>query len=142
MILYAESSAVLAWLLGESRGMAVRDALADAELVLASDLTALECHRVLTRALAMDRLSEADTSTLRARLARTAAHWVSLRVDEEALERARRPFPAEPVRTLDALHLGTALAARTAVPDVRLLSLDDRVRRNGAELGFELVPER
>jgi predicted nucleic acid-binding protein len=142
VILYAESSAVLSWLLGESRGGAVRDALAAAELVLASDLTALECHRVLTRAVATVRLSEADASALRARLARTAAHWVSLRVDDEALERARRPFPAEPVRTLDALHLGTALAARSAVPDVRFLSLDDRVRRNGAELGFELVPER
>jgi predicted nucleic acid-binding protein len=128
-------------LLGESRGSAVRDALATAELVLASDLTVLQCHRVLTRAVAAGRLSEADASDLRARLGRTAGHWVLLRVDDDALERARRPFPLEPVRTLDALHLATALAARTAVPEMRLLSLDDRVRGNAAQLGFELLPE-
>ena len=141
MILYAESSAVLSWLLGESRGGPVRDALATAELVLASDLTALECHRVLTRAVATGRLPEAAASGPRARLARAAAHWVLLRVDDDVLERARRPFPAEPIRTLDALHLGTALAARNTLPEIRFLSLDERIRRNAVELGFVLVPD-
>ena len=141
MIVYAESSAVLAWLFGESRGAAVRATLAAAEVVLASDLTALECQRVLVRASAVARLSEANASALRGRLARAAASWMLLRIDDDALERAGRPFPHEPVRTLDALHLGTALAARAAVPDVQLLSLDDRVRQNGAALGFVVIPE-
>lgn len=140
MILYAESSAVLSWLLGEPRGATVREALAGAELVLASDLTVLECHRVLVRAAATTRLREADAGRLRAQINHAALHWVLLRVDDDVLERARRPFPAEPIRTLDALHLGTALAARDTISEVRLLSLDERVRRSGAELGFELVP--
>lgn len=56
------------------------------------------------------------------------------------IDRATRPFPIEPVRTLDALHLGTALLARSAAPGLRLLTLDQRVRENGQRLGFETLP--
>ncbi|HUP51077.1 MAG TPA: hypothetical protein VM198_01275 [Longimicrobiales bacterium] len=48
--LYAESSAVLAWLLGDDRGDEVGRALADARGVVASELTRVECERVLIRA--------------------------------------------------------------------------------------------
>jgi len=51
--LYAESSAVLAWLLGEDAAPRVRELLSKAEFVLASDLTLLECDRVLIRAVAL-----------------------------------------------------------------------------------------
>jgi hypothetical protein len=44
------------------------------------------------------------------------------------------------VRTLDALHLASALAIRSAIPGIELLSLDDRIRRAGAQLGFKLQP--
>ena len=45
------------------------------------------------------------------------------------------------IRTLDAMHLAAALAVRSAVPGVELLSLDDRIRRSGEQLGFRLQPE-
>jgi hypothetical protein len=47
----------------------------------------------------------------------------------------------EPIRTVDAIHLASALAVRSAVPGVELLSLDDRIRRSGEQLGFRLQPE-
>ena len=53
MSLYAESSAVLAWLLDEAAGAFVRQTLAQTEIVLASDLTLVECDRVLHRAAAL-----------------------------------------------------------------------------------------
>ena len=59
MNLYAESSAVLAWLLDESTGTFVRQALSKAELVVASDLTIIECDRVLHRAATLGDLTEA-----------------------------------------------------------------------------------
>ena len=141
MILYAESSAVVSWLLGEARGEVVRSLLAEAELVVASELTLVECDRVLIRAAVTELVREADAVDRRARLATAAAHWNLLRLDEEVLERARRAFPVEPIRTLDALHLASALWARSAVPGLALLSLDERVRRNGKELGLRLLPE-
>ena len=138
--LYAESSAVLAWLLGEESGNSVREVLRHAELVTASDLTIVECDRVLLRAVTSGEIDEAAATDRRAQLNAAAGHWHLWRVSSEIVERARRPFPREPVRTLDAIHLASALAVRLAVPGVELLSLDDRVRRAGKQLGFRLRP--
>ena len=49
MIVYAESSAVLSWLLGEPPGPAVRRTLEAAEFVVASDLILVECDRAFHR---------------------------------------------------------------------------------------------
>jgi len=138
---YAESSAVLAWLLGEGAGRRVREVLRRAELVMASDLALLECDRVLIRAVTLREIDEATAADRRAHLNAAVAHWHLWRVSPDIVERARRPFPAEPVRTLDAIHLASALAVRSAVPNVELLSLDDRIRRAGEQLGFRLQPE-
>ncbi len=58
MKIYAESSAVLAWLLGEDAAPAVRQILTRAELVIASDLTLIECGRVLIPALTLGEIDE------------------------------------------------------------------------------------
>ena len=140
MNVYAESSAVLTWLLGEETAGRVRRVLAAAEIVIASDLTLIECDRVLIRAVTLGELAEADAANRRAHLTAAAVHWHVLRVGGEIVERARRPFPGEPIRTLDALHLASALTARAAVTDLALLSLDDRIRNTGARLGLPLQP--
>jgi predicted nucleic acid-binding protein len=140
MKIYAESSGVLAWLLGEEAAPRVREILGKAELVFASDLTLLECDRVLIRAVAVGEIEEAAAADRRAHLNSAAAHWHVLRLSTDIVDRARLPFPAEPIRTLDAIHLASALAARSVVAGVELLSLDDRVRRAGEQLGFRLQP--
>jgi predicted nucleic acid-binding protein len=137
---YAESSAVLAWLLGEDSGARVREVLSKAEIVIASDLTLLECDRVLIRAVAVGEINEAAAADRRAHLSLAATHWHVLRLSADIIARARQPFPLEPIRTLDAIHLASALAARSSAVAVELLSLDDRVRRAGAQLGFCVLP--
>lgn len=139
-MLYAESSAVLSWLLGEPHGEEVASALQSAPGVIASDLTVVECERALIRAWSSRLISEAERVDQSAALARVSAHWTCLRVDEAVVERARRPFPIEPVRTPDALHLASALVARSVAPDLRLLTLDQRVRENSERLGIPTVP--
>jgi predicted nucleic acid-binding protein len=139
MILYAESSAVLAWLLGQGEGETVRQLLATAEGVVSSELTLLECDRVLHRAVAAG-LPEAEAADHRRRLSAANAHWTLLTLGPEIVERARRPFPTEPIRSLDALHLASALVARSALAELAVLSLDERIRTNARELGFETLP--
>ena len=141
MNLYAESSAVLAWLLGEEEGSRVRVVLAGADIVIASDLTLIECHRVLMRAVTLGEITEADAADCRAHLNAAAASWNVLRIGAEIVDRAKQPFPAEPVRTLDAIHLASALAARSAIAGLELLSLDGRIRTAAGQLGFSLQPE-
>jgi predicted nucleic acid-binding protein len=140
MNLYAESSAALAWLLEQEHGELVADTLAQAELVIASDLTLIECDRVLIRAVVLDELQESDAAHRQARLNTVSTRWTLLALEEEVIERARRPFPSEPVRTLDAIHLASAVTARKALSDLAMLSLDDRVRKAAARLGFPLLP--
>jgi predicted nucleic acid-binding protein len=138
---YAESSAVLAWLLGEEEGQRVRELFRRSELVTASDLTLIECDRVLIRAVVLGEIDEAKAADRRAHLNAAAAHWHVWRLSADIVDRARRPFPREPIRALDAIHLASALAVRSVVPGVELLSLDDRIRRSGEQLGFRLQPE-
>ena len=57
MIIYVESSAVLAWLLGESTESVVLDALRNADRVVTSSLTALECARGINRAMIDGRIT-------------------------------------------------------------------------------------
>ena len=140
MTLYAESSAVLAWLLGEKSGEAIRRALLGADLVVASDLTVFECDRALLRSVHTESRSEADAASRRGHLSAAAAGWHMLRLHSDVVERARQPFPVEPIRTLDALHLASALSARAAVPGLSVLTLDERIRQNARELGFPLLP--
>jgi predicted nucleic acid-binding protein len=59
MNIYAESSAVLAWLLGEVTSRRVREVLRRADLVMASDLVLIECDRVLIRAVTLGEIDEA-----------------------------------------------------------------------------------
>ena len=140
MKLYVESSAVLAWLLEQDSGELVADSLAHAELVVASDLTLIECDRVLIRAVVLGELDEADADDRQARLNAVATQWTLLGLGDEIMERARRPFPTEPIRTLDAIHLASALIGRKAIPELAMLSLDTAVRRAANRLGFSLVP--
>lgn len=140
MRLYAESSAVLAWLLGEEEGEHVRQLLSGAEDIFTSVLTLVETDRALIRAQVVETLKPVEVADRRRTLARASRRWHLVNLVEEILDRARRPFPGEPVRTLDALHLASALAVRTAIPELTVLSLDHRIRSVCMELGFEVLP--
>jgi predicted nucleic acid-binding protein len=127
--------------LDEASGPQVRERLGGEEWVVASDLTLIECDRVLLRAAALGELTEAETADRRAYLTSAAAHWHVLRIGPEVVERARQPFPGDPVRTLDAIHLASALLARSAIAGLEMLSLDDRIRKSAQRLGLQLYPQ-
>jgi hypothetical protein len=140
LVVYVESSAVLAWLVGEPRGKEVASLMAGADRIVTSQLTLVECERALIRSWALHLISEVERVDRSTRLERANERWIRLRVDEEAVERAGRPFPIEPVRALDALHLVGALTARSAAPDLVFLTLDQRIRENASRLGFDVLP--
>lgn len=140
MIVYAESSAVLAWLLGEPDGDDVRDRLNAAEKVITSRLTLAECERVLIRAVAVSELTQSEADAARMLLAPATARWAVTEIATDVIDALRRAFPKEPVRTLDAIHLATMLVLRPASPEMTVLALDGRVRENATLLGFEVLP--
>jgi hypothetical protein len=52
------------------------------------------------------------------------------------LFRAGRPFPVEPIRTLDAIHLATLELLGESPPLVTVVTRDARVRDNAIAGGF------
>jgi predicted nucleic acid-binding protein len=138
--LYADASAVLAWLLEEQRAEEVAAILDGAGAIVCSELTLIECDRALLRLEAEDLLSEPMREQLAARLASAAAHWTLLGITAPIVLRARLPFARRPVRTLDAIHLASALEAHRALPGISVLSLDDRMRRAARAIGLDVLP--
>ena len=57
-------------------------------------------------------------------------------VTDAVLARVRRPFPIEPIRTLDAVHLATMEMIDEPPPLVVVVTRDVRVRENAEALGY------
>jgi predicted nucleic acid-binding protein len=137
-LIYLESSALLRAILEEDAALA--SGLADAEFTFASALTFLEADRAFLRASLGARMP-------RAQLAQTARKLVAFReatrllaIGGDVLERARSILPVEPVRSLDAIHLATALLLREELGPLTFASTDRRIRENAEALGFTLLP--
>jgi len=134
--LYLETSALLTWMLGQARAAEVREAVDKAELVVTSALTFIETERALIRAERGHLMTAGDAQRLRGLARRARDSWMRMAVSEEVLSRAAMPFLFGPVRTLDAIHLATALVLTQALPDLRILTFDERIRANAVAVGL------
>ncbi|MFN8571737.1 MAG: type II toxin-antitoxin system VapC family toxin [Gemmatimonadaceae bacterium] len=140
MIVYAESSAVLSWLLAEPRGVEAARVLESADVIVASVLTGIECSRAIVRGVQLGALTRGDARVISEALARAELGWHRMEVSDRVMIRARIPFPAEPVRSLDAIHLASALVAHEAYRGVTMVSFDERIRANAEQLGMMVLP--
>jgi predicted nucleic acid-binding protein len=133
---YLETSALLTWLLGQEGAGTVRAVVDAAGVVVTSSLTFAESERALVRAEREGLLREGDAQRLRGLLQRAKGGWMAMAVSETVLARAARAFPVEPLRTLDAIHLASALEFTLAFPELRILSFDRRILENAGALGL------
>lgn len=136
---YAESSAVIAWLLQEERGAWARSILDRSEAVVVSRLTLLECGRNVRRAEREGRITRAYAVIARRELEKAESEWIVMDLVGDVFVRAAEEFPNEPVRTLDALHLASAQIFDRNLGKVAMLTLDDRIRANAVALGLSLA---
>jgi predicted nucleic acid-binding protein len=137
--IYIESSAILAWLFGESQSRKVISAMNRAETIITSVLSIVEVERALNRAETSNILAAGQIQTLHGMLERVKASWILMEISEEVRLRAGRQFPIEPIRTLDAIHLATALIFMRTFPDLFILSCDHRILENAQPLGIAAV---
>jgi hypothetical protein len=107
-----------------------------ADNVVTSVLTLLETERALIRAEKQKLLTAADSQGLKGMLAKARGGWALMEVTEEVRQRAGRAFPIEPLRTLDAIHISTALLFTGAFDDLQMLSYDQRIMKNAQALGM------
>ena len=139
--IYFETSAVLAWLLGKPNAPEVKSYIDRAQTVVTSSLTLLEAERALIRGEVQGVLTAGDAEKLRGLFARAKSGWILMEISEDVQARASRFFPAEPIRTLDAIHLATSLLFTRVFPSLALLSYDQRILRNAISLGMRAAIE-
>jgi predicted nucleic acid-binding protein len=61
---------------------------------------------------------------------------VAALLERDGAARAGRPFPVEPIRTLDAVHLATAEQLGEPPALVTIVTRDERVKDNAVALGY------
>lgn len=140
MNLYLESSAALRDLLGGEQGEEIRLLLGQSDLVATSRCTLAEVGRVFARLRVLEPQVASATAAREAQFEMDSELWVIQPVDDEIWGRCSRPFPAEPVRTLDAIHLATVEKLAGVIDHIVVLSTDSRVRANAQALGFSVAP--
>jgi predicted nucleic acid-binding protein len=133
---YIESSTLVAALL-ERDAAALKSIRARGRRVT-STLTIAEAARAILRARTTARLAaDQERAAVRA-LGRFERRCFLVAVTDPILARVRRPFPVEPVRTLDAVHLATAEFLGEPPALVTVVARDARVRENARALGYAL----
>jgi len=108
---------------------------ADARYVT-SALTFAEASRAVVRARAGGRLTVAQEQSAIRALRTFERRCFLVEVDRAVLDRAGKPFPVEPIRTLDAVHLATAEFLQEPPQLVTIVTRDTRVRDNAQALGY------
>lgn len=136
---YVESSALIAAFI--EADVDAREALRAPGRRVSSRLTLTEAHRAILRARSTGRLKANDQRKV-VRGLRTFARrsaWVAM--SDEVLTRAGQPFPVEPIRTLDAIHLATVESLGEPPHLVTVITRDARVAENARAMGYSVVPQ-
>ena len=130
---YIETSALVAAVLeGDSEAKASIRAQGQR---VTSALTVAETSRAVLRARLSGRITAQQERAAILTLQRFTRRCHIVSVTEAILAHAGRPFPVEPVRTLDAIHLATAQALGDPPALVAIITRDARVRENARALG-------
>ena len=133
---YIESSALVAALL-EQDADALKSLRARVRPIT-SALTLAEAARAIVRARVGGRLTpDAERAAIRA-LRRFERRCYVVAVTDDVLARVRRPFPVEPVRTLDAVHIATVESLGEPPQFVSIVTRDHRVRENAKAFGYSV----
>jgi predicted nucleic acid-binding protein len=133
-VTYIESSALVAALLERDAAVTKRSRAGTRRVT--SALTISEAGRAIVRARTTGRLTAEDEHVAVRALRTFERRCFILDVDKAVLDRVRRPFPVEPIRTLDAVHLATAELLDEPSHRVTIVTRDERIRVNARALGY------
>jgi hypothetical protein len=109
---------------------------------VASQLTALEVQRALIRLGTTGEASPEQLEVMRERFDAILQRVEQCSIDD-VTSRAGERFPAEPVRSLDAIHLATvAEVGREEQGQLTVCTYDARMHANAKQMGFAVLPKR
>lgn len=131
---YVETSALLAAIL-EGDAEATASLRADGPRVT-SALTFAEGHRALRRGIATKQF-DADTERHAILVLDTFRQRCDvIGISDDILKRSALPFPVEPIRTLDAIHLASSSSLGELPQFITIVTRDERIAANARAMGF------
>lgn len=119
---------------------ALSESIGSADSVVTSALTAVELRRAVAQVTTSGRVQHGRADEALHRALEVIARADVIPLDELVLARAGGAFPLA-IRTLDALHVATALEVqfRREVTTLVMMSRDKRVRDVATAVGLQLV---
>lgn len=109
------------------------------DVAVSSELIRVEALRSFDRARQLgSKLTDEAVAERRGGLLEVLEGFHLVRLDRAVLRRAAEPFPTA-LRTLDALHLATALIARREWPSLVLATHDAELARAARAVGFRVL---
>lgn len=127
---------MLAWLFNETAAAEVIKKINGADLIVTSELLKIEGMRVMSRNLREKLLTKHQYDKLLDYFHHHLKSWFVMSIDEAVVERASEPLPVEPVRSLDAIHLATAMEYKKLYSQLEVTTKDKRISDNLGPLGL------
>lgn len=107
---------------------------------LVSAIAPVEAVSALHRRLVDGQLSQREVSRLRALIHRDRAHWELIELDSQVLERAEEVVLEATLRTLDAIHLASAMCVQAyAGRRLQFITGDAHQRDAAEQLGMQVI---
>jgi predicted nucleic acid-binding protein len=135
VITYLDSSVVLDRIVDEPASAAL---WREIDQTVCSVLLETECLRAIDRFRIVGMMDEGALVRSREVLFMILASSEVVEVGRAVLDRAALPFPSV-IRTLDAIHLATALIYRETTGPLRIATTDRALARASRAMGFEVV---
>lgn len=132
---YVDTTVVLRVVLGEPGALPEWQSI---DVAMVSELLRVEALRTIDRARIQLQLSNEEVASRREAVFAILGACHVARVDGAVLERAAEPFPTL-VRTLDAIHLATALLIRTEHEDLVFTTHDRQLAAAARSVGFKVL---
>lgn len=135
MKVYVDTSVVLRVVLGEPGALPEWPSI---DVAIASEVLRVEALRTIDRARIQLRLADEEVAERREGIFAILSACHIARVESAVLERAAEPFPTV-VRTLDAIHLATALLIRAEQDDLVFATHDRQLAMAARSVGFRVL---
>ncbi len=132
---YLDSSILLRVSLGESKPLREWSRIGEA---VTSELTRVECLRVLDRLRLDGAMADRELARRRSTPLGLLDGIATVRLARAIVDRAGDPFPTQ-IRTLDAVHLASALACRARYRALRFATHDGELATGALAVGLPVI---
>lgn len=142
MIAYFDTSALIKFYIDEKDSDLVKKTLKDSEVIFTSKIAYVEMFSVFSRIKKDQAITEND---YRKMLKSFIIDWESyavIDITDRTLNITSQLFEFYPLRSLDALHLGSALLIQKEIDDdITFVCFDNRLWKAAKEENFKVIPE-